>query len=203
MALFTVDDARAFDKQQLADEQKYPDDAILAAHDRIAASLANVCGTPFIPESRTAVVDGSGTYRLMIPDLLPLTVTTVELRGGDGVFAADTVDLAVIELDDAGFLDRYDGACWVRGWRNYRVTYTHGWATVPLEIARAALGIAIIQLIPTDLPAGVTTLSSGEGTFTVSTAGQSRNPFSQQGIYGVPWIDEIVYRYKLNVPAVG
>lgn len=205
MALFTVAEARAFDKGQLADEAKYADAAIQAEAARIAELFANVCGVAFEPTTTTVVLDGSGRDILFLPHRRVRAVTSVETRDGATWTAFDADALADLVVLSSDALLREALGVWPLGRQNVRVTYTHGYESVPAEIARAALRLAAspMGLIASNTPDGATMIESDAGTFTVATAGQARNPFSLRAITGLPSVDEVLYRYAERVPGIG
>jgi len=197
MPLFSVAAARAFDKAQLSNAAKYPDAALTAVADEIAGEFADICGVAFVPTVRTVTLDGAGAGPLLLPDPLVTAVTAANTGAGTTTTALTTAELAALEVDGWGLWWR--GGAWPSGGRAVRLTYTHGYATPPPEIVRAALTVAIWKLVPTDIGDRTLSLSSEAGTFRLSTPGE-RGAF-----YGLPRVDSVLKRYpeKFAVPRVG
>jgi len=190
MPLFTVAEARQFDKRQIADEAKYPDAAIAAARDGLAARFARICGVAFEPTGATATVDGARDGATLLPHPLVTAITAVERWDG-----ASWVALAADRPDTL----RIDGyrLVWPGGWpyrgRTVRLTYTHGYDPTPHDIARAALIATVNELVSTDISERATSWSdpTGAGTFRLATAGMGRASW-----FGLPLVDAVLAEYR-------
>jgi hypothetical protein len=191
--LFTTAEARAFDKQQLANVTTYPDLAITAAHDGIAEAFLNICGVAFTPTTSTAeVLDSLGGDLLALPYPRVTAVAAAATRYGGSAWTALTVDeLAALEVDAAGFV-RWPGRLWPYGTGRVRLTYTHGYATPPYEIKRAALILCWRWLVPTDIGDRTISMSTEAGVVRMATPGVAGSWF------GLPAVDSVLQRYVVN-----
>lgn len=154
MAMFTTAEARAFDKAQLASATDYPDLTITTKEAELREWFCQIFGVDFIPTSHTDTLDGDGSDFLLLRWPLITEVTAISI---DGV----AVDAAYLNPTDYGSglaIDAYKGIITSRGltftagWSNVEVTYTAGHATVPARIKRAALQMALAELVPSNMP---------------------------------------------------
>lgn len=214
-SLFTIAEARAFDKAQLANPTKYPASAIAAARARIGASFAAYCGVEFVPRYRREVVDGASNYRPYAAYDQPFTwdnsasielpggpvraVRSVETRaqGGAVWVAYDADELADVLVTGGGYLVRETGGYWPYGQRNVRVGYEAGYERPPEDIKRAALILLIDQLVTKDISERALSQTTEFGTFRIATAGE-RNSY-----FGLPLVDSVLHLYaRQRVPVV-
>ena len=197
-ALFTVSDARAFDKAQLANATTYPDAVITAAEARIRASFALICGVSFIPVSDTLTLDGiySSTIRVPVHNPYletprrPLTISAAKI---DGV-ALTVGELTDLVADADGHVVRKSGD-WYGAWpnlANVSITVKHGWAAVPADIKLAAVTLCAYQVVPTNLSDRVTQFSNADASYTVAYAGGAGH------WYGIPFVDAVLGLYLEN-----
>ncbi len=192
MALFTVAEARAFKylgTAPLASAATYPDADINAAAIRIKERFEEICNTAFEPIAVTVSRHGTAGERLVLshPD-----VTAVSAVSVDGVAYAG-LDLTNVVVLPGGIL--YNQKGWVSsGYNGISLTYTRGWSGVPGAIKRAALIVAVFELVPTSIPLRATTISNDAGTFGLSYAGGYGH------WYGVPDVDAVLQQYKFKGP---
>ncbi|HLI51915.1 MAG TPA: hypothetical protein VKU87_08965 [Thermomicrobiaceae bacterium] len=213
VVLFSVDDARAFDQQQLTDESAFPDAAIEAARDRITQAFRQICGVSFVPVSETSTMNGDGSRLLAIVDSQGqpirklISIDALSVRFFNTVYEFSADELAGVRIMPGGILWRdwlsqaLDSHIYGFGYgiQTVTVTYTHGYAEPPAEIVWAALKLLVHPrggLITSDMPDGATMFNSAAGSFSLATAGTARNQFSIRSIFGVPTVDEIVRRYS-------
>lgn len=204
MAIFTVTEAREFKYQgqtPLDSETAYPDELIAAAAERITADFARICGVAFEPTTVTdEVFDGPGDGPLLLPHTRVTVVSAAGYRAyGETAWTAFTAgELAALELDsEAGLLYRV-GTRWPCGSRRLRVTYTHGYATPPAPIVRAALILAVEELRGSNLSPRQTQQTNEIGTFNLAVPGWRDNQW-----YGLPIVDAALARYSERGPMVG
>jgi hypothetical protein len=92
---------------------------------------------PFNAATGTAVLDGTGTDALLLPNL-PVTAAGTVLVNGTAV--------TDYTLNSNGILFRGTWtdttATWPRGRQNVRVTYDYGYQTVPSDVRMVALAVA-------------------------------------------------------------
>lgn len=215
--LFTVAEARAFGRQELASAAKYPTSAIVAARARIADAFEAICGVGFAPRYRRATIDGAcdtapwgystdpfalalgGGGGLALPDVRATAVRSVETRAaGTATWTAFTEDeLAGVILTPEGTLYRESGGAWPPGRQNIRVGYEAGYATPPEDIRRAALILLVDQLVAKDLTNRALSQTTELGTFRIATAGERGSWF------GLPMVDSVLDLYaRQRVPVL-
>lgn len=69
-------------------------------------------------------LDGNGRKKLRLPERPVRRVVLVEAAEGDPIWAAVDADAYLLR---GSVLIRWDGATWLHGEANYRITYDHGW----------------------------------------------------------------------------
>lgn len=198
MPLFTPAEARAFRYQGQTPLAAFADAELTAAEARIRASFERYCGVAFEPTPRTATVDGARGGPLILPDPLVTAVTNVETFVGTTATGLTVEERNAIEIDNSLLHRR--GNVWPTGARAVRVTYTHGYATPPPDIVRAALILAVEQLAGSNISARATQATNENGAFNLAVAGWRDNqPF------GLPEVDSLVSaeRARWRVPGVG
>lgn len=196
MPIFTVEEARGFAYQgeyQLADADAYPNELIEATAARIAEDFAAICGVAFVPTTTTRVLDGVGSADLLLPDARVSAVDSVE--GWDGTTWAATA-VAYRLLDGDVLL--YDGGRWGRGRANLRVSYTHGYAEPPAPIKRAALILAVNDLVSSNVSDRATQQTNEFGSYNLAVPGWKDGQW-----YGLPIVDSVLQRYSERLPRVG
>ena len=160
--IFTVQNARAFDKAQLTSATTYPDATITAKEIVIRTRLERIIGVALIPTTYTEYYDGDGTDTLILAHHnpwaeatpRPVDLTSVTVIATDDTETAFTVaELAnIVKYPDR--LVRRSGYS-TRGKRNIKVVYKVGYATCPDEIKQAALEVLVSPppdgLIPTSV----------------------------------------------------
>jgi hypothetical protein len=150
--LFTVAEARAFGKGELASAADYPDAAIIAAELEIRTYLERATGVNFIPTTHTDEMhSGDSSYALLLDWPLPTSILAVSLRSDTTWTALTAPEIAQIQMSGTGVIYR-DGAVWPAGFANVKLTYVAGHAIVPPEIARAARRMVIARLPVSNTP---------------------------------------------------
>src|SRR5665811_2014121 len=147
--IFSVDEARAFDKGQLFDSGSYSDAVITAAEAAIRGEVARIIGVELIPTEEVEKFDGDGTDTLYLAhhnpysetNPRPVSVSAATITESDGTahetFDAD--DLTDLASYPSGEIVRRERGTFLAGRRNVEVTYTHGFEAVQADIKRAAL----------------------------------------------------------------
>lgn len=195
--LFTLTEARAFDQGQLADPTRYPDELLVALRARIREAFVNITGKRFVPELVEAVVSGTGTSTLVVPDVDVLNVRAVWLRRGGSWQPLDPAQLASMMVLPYGTIV-WTGGVWPDGPLSVRIVYEAGMERVPLEIRRAALKLACSYMgaLSSNLPDRALSLSDELGTFRLATPGFGGS------FFGLPEVDAVLKRYQVRVPGV-
>jgi hypothetical protein len=153
-ALFSIAEARAFDKAQLTSGTDYLDAAITAKEAEIREWMDRACGVNFIRTTHTAEIhDGEGSNFLEVDWPLISSVSAISV---DGV-AFTAGELSTTDYDSGLAIDpklpiitRRSG-CFTAGWSNVSVTYVAGYEFVPDLIHRAALLICTYEMPATNL----------------------------------------------------
>lgn len=194
--IFTLAEARAFPYQgqvPLSDATAYPDALIEDAAERITEGFENYCRVAFAPTEVTRILNGSGDGELVLPDPLVTAIDTVEEWDGS-TWSASALSYRLL---DSGILYA-DGGRWWRGRGRLRVAYTHGYATVPSEIKRAALILAVEELAGSNISARATQQTDQNGTFNLAVPG-----WKEGQPYGLPIVDSTLNRYRKLSPMIG
>ena len=209
--LFTIGEARAFAGGKLADADTYPDAAINGGHDAIRADFEEILGVALAPTEVTTVLDGDpealpgDRYRwplvreLVLPHQEVGAVTAVYTReaGTDTWMPLSVEQLVAVRATADGRLVR-EGAGWPPGVQNVRVAYSHGLASVPLPLKRAALVVLVDQLVASDVTERSTAYTDQTGqTYRLATAGMGGSAW-----YGLPAVDSVLARFRRRIPGV-
>ena len=159
--LFTVAEARAFDKLQLESVDDFSDAVIVAKEAEIREFLCQTCGVDFVPTVHTDEhQDGLGSSSVLLDWPLPTSIAAASTRGGTTWTALTTDELAALQLYDTGEV-LWDCGYWPAGRNNVKLTYTAGHATVPDEIKRAALLVAVTELPTSNVPFSAESYDAG------------------------------------------
>jgi hypothetical protein len=162
-ALFSVAEARAFDKAQLTSATDYPDLTITDKEAEIRQWLEKVCGCNFIPTSHAETYDGDGSDYLHVRWPLITAVTALSIDGVsvDAAYLSSTDYSIGLGLDyENGIVTRRSGT-FTAGWSNVLITYTAGYAAVPYLVKRAALRICVQELPTSNVPFAASSYEAG------------------------------------------
>ncbi len=167
--LFSVAEARAFDKAQLTSVSLYSDATITAKEITIRAKFEREIGVALAPTASTEYHDGDGTDTLYLdhhnPRAVstpsPLTVSSITVIATDDTETAFTATELADVVKYSNKLVRRSGT-FTRGSRNILVVYTHGYTTPPDDLKTAALYAVAQELIPTSVPSSVIDGSDGQ-----------------------------------------
>jgi hypothetical protein len=164
--LFTVAEARAYNKASLASETTYPGAAIIAKEIVVRQKFEQIIGVALVETTSTEYYDGDGTSTLLLchhrpfADSMPapVTVTSVTVIATDGTETAFTVDeLADLVKYPAKLVRR--SSVFISGSRNIKVVYAHGYVNCPDDIKQAAMQVLLLPppdgLRPGNLPSPV------------------------------------------------
>lgn len=197
MPYFTTAELRAL--PDMDDTDRFPDDKLTEAHDWIAAIIERECETSFIERTVTdETLTGRGLDYLRLSNAYAREVTAVSV---DSI--AYTVDEVAALIVEDGYVYTITGSTWPATTRsNIVVTYTYGYSTAPpADLKQAALRGARNWLLSQHAWSGVdsraTSISNGDGTFTIATPGEDRPT-------GWPDVDAtiIAWRNRVRVPKV-
>jgi len=176
--IFTVGEARAYDKAQLTSSTTYPSATITAAEIDIRAKFERIIGIPLTATAFTEYYDGDGTNTLFLrhhqpyaaATPSPVTLTSVTVISTDDTETAFTAG----ELSDCvkypDKLVRRTGV-FDSGTRNIKVVYTCGYTSIPDDIKKAALQVLLLPPPKGLVPSSVTSfaIDGSEGTINYTT----------------------------------
>lgn len=183
--LFTLAEARAYDKAALASTTDYPDATIAAARDGITDFFEQVTGVSFVPRYGRAVTDGMG-YDLWLPHRQLRTL----LAGSVDGTALTVAQIADVEVYESGRMYRTDAWGWSSSpsRRVVVVGYEHGYLSVPWDVHQAALMYLKYVLKSSDVSDRTVSWSNELGTFRQAVPGR-------QYPTGIPAVDAALGRY--------
>lgn len=160
-ALFTVAEARAYDKAQLASATDYPSATIIAKEAEVRAFLTRICGVDFIPTAHADEYhDGDGGCALLLDWPKVTSITAASLRSGVTWTPLTADELAALHVAESGVLVS-EGGHWPRGVGNVKVSYVAGHAAVPPEIKDAALRWCVGGLPTSNVPFAAESYDAG------------------------------------------
>jgi hypothetical protein len=168
----------------------YPTAALNAKRIEIEQECDRICGQAFVPRFERQILNGTGTWRLAIPQNMPhrliRTLRTVTIDGT----VWTTPQIATIRFSQTGVLTQPDFAEWPYGFRNIIVEYEHGDDFPPEEI-RAATILRLrskLSMTKSNVPRNALSYTVVEGgTYRLTTADKQRT--------GDPDVDAVYQRY--------
>lgn len=189
---FTVAEARAANYLggALSNTTTFTDAIIEAMRTAVEQALEQACGVAFEPRTVTSErYDGDGGTDLLL--IWPLvTAVSAASIGGTALTAAELA--ALITYTDGRL---YHSSGWTAGRGNVLVSYTHGYATVPGRVKRAALILTSRFLQDSPVNDRATTLVNPDGsTQWLVTAGV------RDAIFDIPEANAVVSEYSRRVP---
>lgn len=194
MALFSIAEARAFDQAKLASESTYTDAEITAVQSAINDRFAMICGVRFEPTTATDIRrdgDGSDTLWVVHHRLISVSGCTIYNTDGTAEETFDASDLADLAVYPEGRIVRKQNGLFLKGNRNVKLTYIHGWATCPEAVKTAALRLCVDELLESDVSRRVTNMADGEMRYNFSVPGRGKTEWT-----GLPVVDTILRTYN-------
>jgi hypothetical protein len=183
--LFTLAQARSFDKAALANTTLYSDSLIREARAGITDFFEEVCGVSFVPRYGRDVVDGnSGTdiwlTRPRVNSVLAATVDAVAIS-----------DLSAVVVYDYGMA--YRPSSWTAvNRRGVIVEYEHGYTQPPYDIHLAALTYLRYLLVASELSDRTVMFTNELGTIRNAVAGRNYPT-------GIPSVDAALIRHDERI----
>ena len=111
-----------------------------------SGEVRGFCGQLFdFVEADVVILDGKGATVLLLPELPVASVEEIIEAPGflmERELAGPTASSPAFEWNEDGIVRRIDGGVFDRRLRYYRVTYSHGWSTVPDEVMNVVLRVA-------------------------------------------------------------
>lgn len=196
MPYFTTAELRAL--PDMADDIRFPDDRLDAAHDWVVSIIERECDTSFIPTEVTETLNGLGRDALFLSSPYVQSVESVSV---DGTALTDPEVAAL--LIQSGALYYSTGAYWSSATRgNVTVTYTAGFSvTPPPDLKEAAMRAARNWILTSDAWTGkdsrATAINNEYGNIQLVTAGPDRPT-------GLPDVDATIMAWarRVRVPKV-
>lgn len=184
----------------LANPAEYTTEQLLTARLETEVECEEICDRAFVPRYRRAVLSGTGTTDIVIPDtdLRSVRAVRVSPGAGEAFVALSTDELAAVVLVGNRELRRTDGEEWTLGAGNVVIEYEHGLDAPPEDLRRAALVRARTRLNihRSGVPDRATSFTLAEGgTFRLDMPGPHKT--------GLPEVDAIYGRYSLRSGAGG
>lgn len=166
--VFSVAEARAFDKAQLANATTYTDSAIIAKETSIRAKFERIVGVALLSTTSTEYYDGDGTDTLYLAHHnpwsestpRPVTLTSITVIATDDTETAYTATELADVVKYPNKLVRRSGT-FTAGSRNIRVVYAHGYATAPDDIKQAMLQAVVLPPPDGLIPSSTTSYATG------------------------------------------
>jgi len=198
--LFSVAEARAVDKAQLASATDYPDAAITAKEVEIREWLERACGVNFVPTTHADEThDGDGSNYLLLrwPRITAITKVSVdgEELSSDEINITDySVGMAVDPIQP--IVTRRSGV-FASGWSNVVVTYTAGFAAVPALVKQAALAICVEELPATTTPWQADGYDAGGVSYSIGRGDGYNGQW-----HGLPIVMRAIRMYDHSLPGI-
>lgn len=192
--LFTLAEARASDTA-LSSVTKYPTADIVAARLEVEVECEEICDRAFVPRYRRAVLDGTGSTELVLPDhdIRTIRAASIAPETGGTFTALTAAQLAALSVTSDSVLRRADGSYWTEGAANVIVQYEYGLNAPPADLKREALTRLRSRLNKTR-----TGIPDRAVSYTVDSGGTYR--LDMPGAYktGIPDVDAVYSRYSLR-----
>lgn len=201
--IFSVADARAYDKRFLENSAQYTDAAITAKEAAIRAKFERIIGVALVTTTSTEYYDGDGTPELYLahhmpwsaPTPSPVTLVSVTVIATDGTETAFSTEELENVVKYPHKLVRVSGV-FTRGNRNIKVVYSHGYVNCPEDIKQAALQVAVLPPPDGLIPSAVTSYATG-GTDDNGNINWTRVKDPSRGRwYGHESIDGVLRDYR-------
>lgn len=181
--LFTVAQARAYDKGALSNPTTYPDSAIREERDAIADFFEEVCGQSFIQRYGVEVLDGGGYADALRLSRHPNKILRATADGSVVTVSGISVSSTRRLVRDAG---------WPSGYSNIVVEYEYGMTAVPARIHQAALMLARYDLVARDISDRTISISNELGAVRLAVP-----TFDYPT--GLPFVDAVLSQYERKV----
>lgn len=167
MPLFSVAEARAYDKGQLSSPAMYADAVIAAKETAVRAKFEREIGVALQPTANTEYYDGDGTDTLCLrhhnpwaePTPRPVTLTSITLITGGAETAFTAAELSDVAKYPNKLVRR--SGVFPAGLQNIKVVYTAGYTAAPDDIKLAALQALLLPPPEGLVPSSVTSYAVG------------------------------------------
>ena len=183
--LFSINEARTFRKDKLADDTKYLTEDIIDIREEITDFFEKYCYVSFVPKYGQVTLDGDNNEviylkKAKVSSLLSVTEDDVSLTLSD------------INVWEDGRLKKESGT-WNSGDRNIVVEFEHGYDRPPGMIVRAALVLLQSFMLGSDVVDRKITLTDDTGVYRLSFPDQQRERPT-----GIPFVDATLNEFVEN-----
>lgn len=186
--LFTLAEARAYDKAVLGNATVYSDAAIRAARVGITDFFQEITGVGFVPRYGRAVLDGDGGRELKVQDFGHVDELLYASVNGTALTAPELAEVSVYPegrfYRPAGWPRSADGSR-----RNIVLGYEFGAHQAPWDVHEQALVLLRYTLVPSDISDRTITWTNELGTFRQAVPGEKYPT-------GLPSVDAMLSRYS-------
>lgn len=190
--LFAIAELRTFDTE-LSNATTYPAALITAARAAVEECFEYemVGRAAFRPRGARDLLDGTGTYTLMVENTLPLRVISAKIA----TVALTSSELTDLRIYPTGMIRRDQMGYWTRGNRNVEIFYEYGYASVPAPIHIAAMRYARHLLVKSAFEANdrATAVFTDAGGYRLTIAGRD-------GWTGLPEVDSVLKQWTRSTP---
>lgn len=199
--LFEIHELRAFDPA-LSDDTRYTAEEIREARDLATERLEEASQVSLVRRRKAITIDGTGYSWIVLPDtevheVISASVYDEEV-GADTEEGLTATEILDVEVKPEGILVRTDGKNWPLGTKNIVLDYEHGLDPTPAPFKRAAMILAVENIVRQALPYRATSQSTDLGEFRISVA----NPSIGRDT-GIPEVDAIIQLHGRRRPVVG
>lgn len=186
--LFGIAEARAA-HPSLANTTTWTAAMLADARIEVEQEFEQICQQAFVPRFERQILNGTGTWRLAIPQDQPhRLIRALRAITVDGVVWT-APQIAEIRFSQTGVLTRPDFAVWPYGFGNVIVEYEHGWDAPPAKVHDAGIQRLRSSVAPSGVPErAISYVVSDGGTFRVSTPDALRT--------GIPDVDGVLDKYR-------
>lgn len=191
---FTIPQIRAAD-DQLADVNRFPTAALVAARLETEIECEDICGRAFVPRYWRETVDGTGTSDVLLgkPDIRVITAAAVRSRAGQPLVPLTPAQLAGLVVTADGMLRRTGADFWTEGVRNVQLDAEFGLDAPPPPLIEAAL--VRLRSLATKHK---TLIPDRAASFTAIDGGTYRLTLPKRKSTGIPDVDAVYARYGLE-----
>lgn len=198
--LFSVAEARAFDRAQLTSVADYPDATIEAKEVEIRSWLEQACGVNFVPTTHEVEAhDGDDSDYLVLdwPEVTEITALSIDGTAVDASYLNATDYDIGMALDAKRGIVTWRGGTFTAGWSNVLVSYTAGYATVPPLVKRAALMVCVNELPGSNVPWQADGYDAGGTSYSFA-----RGDGFNENWHAIPEVAKVVRLYSHRLPGV-
>jgi hypothetical protein len=172
----------------LSDTAKFTTAELTDARQWIETLVEDVTGVAWVPRYSRDLLDGAGTYEIILNHMKPRTLLALTVGG-------TAVTTTSFDLYESGRINRYDaGSTFAIGRRNVVASYEHGYDSPPNDLKRAAL-TAIRYRLLTDqnqtIPDRALSMTNEFGNIQMAQPGPNRPT-------GIPEVDAVINRWIIK-----